>query len=78
MMNWLLTPETGEKFLIFILRLIKYLSSHHEDLKFQAGNDIYNQLIRTIKQFHEQLNNAYEKSLFPYNIKPLLNVFNLF
>jgi hypothetical protein len=78
MMNWLLTPETGEKFLIFILRLIKYLSSNRDELKSHAGNDIYNQLVTTMKRFHEQLNNAYEKSLFPYNIKPLLNAFNLF
>lgn len=70
MMNWLLTPETGEKFLIFILRLLKYLSTHRDDLDIQS--------IETVKQFHQKLKNAYEKSLFPYNIKPLLNVFNLF
>ncbi|UJR10187.1 hypothetical protein I4U23_014402 [Adineta vaga] len=29
MMNWLLTPETGEKFLIFLLRLMKYFTSNH-------------------------------------------------
>ena len=79
MMNWLLTPETGEKFLIFILRLIKYLSSNRDELKSQSGGEeIYNQLISTIKRFHQQLTNAHEKSLFPYNIKPLLNAFNLF
>jgi len=78
MMNWLLTPETGEKFLIFILRLIKYLSSHRDELKSQSNDEIYNQIILTIKRFHQQLNTAYEKSLFPYNIKPLLNAFNLF
>jgi hypothetical protein len=78
MMNWLLTPETGEKFLIFILRLMKYLSSYQEELKSQSGDEIYNQLTSTIKRFHDQLKNAYEKSLFPYNIKPLLNVLNLF
>lgn len=70
MINWLLTPETGEKFLIFILRLLKYLSAHREDLDSQS--------IQTIKQFHQKLKNAHEKSLFPYNIKPLLNVFNNF
>jgi hypothetical protein len=70
MMNWLLTPETGEKFLIFLLRLIKYLSSHRDDLG--------DRLMTTIKQFHEQLKTAHEKSLFPYNIKPLLNAFNFF
>jgi hypothetical protein len=74
MMNWLLNPETGEKFLIFILRLIKYLSSHRDDLK-SYSND---RLIPTMKQFHEQLKTAHEKSLFPYNIKPLLNAFNFF
>ena len=78
MMNWLLTPETGDKFLIFILRLIKYLSSNRDELKSQIEDDIYNQLILTMKRFYEQLNNAYEKSLFPYNIKPLLNAFKLF
>jgi hypothetical protein len=78
MMNWLLTPETGEKFLIFILRLIKYLSSNRDELKSQVSEEIYQQLILTIKRFHEQLTNAHEKSLFPYNIKPLLNAFNLF
>lgn len=78
MINWLLTPETGDKFLIFILKLIKYLSSNREELKAQAGNDLYQNLVRTMKSFHDQLKNAYEKSLFPYNIKPLLNAFNLF
>lgn len=75
MMNWLLTPETGDKFLILILRLIKYLSSHRADLQSHADEKIY---IQTIKRFHEQLKTAHEKSLFPYNIKPLLNAFNLF
>lgn len=75
MMNWLLTPETGDKFLILILRLIKYLSSHRADLQSHADEEIY---IQTIKRFHEQLKTAHEKSLFPYNIKPLLNAFNLF
>ena len=74
MINWLLTPETGEKFLIFILRLIKYLSSHRDDLKSQLND----RLITTMKQFHEQLRTAHEKSLFPYNIKPLLNAFHFF
>ncbi|CAF4216509.1 unnamed protein product, partial [Rotaria sp. Silwood2] len=78
MINWLLTPETGEKFLIFILRLIKYLSLNHNELKSQAGDNLYNQIIITMNRFHQQLKNAYEKSLFPYNIKPLLNAFNLF
>ncbi|CAF4072935.1 unnamed protein product, partial [Rotaria sp. Silwood2] len=78
MINWLLTPETGEKFLIFILRLIKYLSLNHNELKSQAGDNLYNQIIITMNRFHQQLKNAYETSLFPYNIKPLLNAFNLF
>ena len=78
MMNWLLTPETGDKFLILILRLIKYLSSHRADLQSHAEEEIYNRLIQTIKRFYEQLKTAHEKSLFPYNIKPLLNAFNLF
>lgn len=78
MMNWLLTPETGDKFLILILRLIKYLSSHRDELQTHADEEIYNRILVTIKQFHEQLKNAHEKSLFPYNIKPLLNAFNLF
>ncbi|CAF3373507.1 unnamed protein product [Rotaria sp. Silwood1] len=68
MINWLLTPETGEKFLIFILRLIKYLSLNHNELKFQAGDNLYNQIILIMNQFHQQLKNSYEKSLFPYNI----------
>ena len=78
MINWLLTPETGDKFLILILRLIKYLSSHRDDLQLHANEEIYDRIILTIKQFHEQLKTAHEKSLFPYNIKPLLNAFNLF
>lgn len=75
MMNWLLTPETGEKFLIFILRLMKHLSTRQTELKVQCQTK---EFYETIKQFHHQLRTASDKSLFPYNIKPLLNIFNLF
>ena len=78
MINWLLTPETGETFLLFILQLIKYLSPNRNELKSQAGDNIYNQLIVTMNRFYDQLKTAHEKSLFPYNIKPLLNAFKLF
>lgn len=78
MINWLLTPETGDKFLIFILRLIKYLSQNRDELKSQADNIVYNQIIITMNQFRNQLKTSHEKRLFPYNIKPLLNAFNLF
>jgi hypothetical protein len=53
---------------------MKYLSSHRDELKSQFND----RMISTMKQFHEQLKTAHEKSLFPYNIKPLLNAFNFF
>ncbi|CAF1530805.1 unnamed protein product [Adineta ricciae] len=44
MLNWLLTPETGEKFLIFILRLVKYFAANRDEFKSQIENENYNQL----------------------------------
>lgn len=69
MMNWLLTPETGEKFLLFLLRLVKYLAGNRE--QFHTEHESH----ATMKRFYEQLKNAHDKALFPYNIKPLLNAF---
>jgi hypothetical protein len=73
MINWLLTPETGEHFLIFILRLIKYVFSNANTFE----STTIERLRTVLEQFHQQLHHAWEKSLFPYNIKPLLNAFQL-
>ena len=67
MINWLLDPETGERFLLLILRLMKHLSGHPYNMELNV--------VTALKRFHQQLTHAYEKSLFPYNIKPLLNAF---
>ena len=67
MINWLLDPETGERFLLLILRLMKHLSAQPRDIE--------SNIVITLKRFHDQLKHAHEKSLFPYNVKPLLNAF---
>ena len=78
MINWLLTPETGERFLLLFLRLMKYFVANQSQIELQTDDETRQRLLATLKRLHEQLDNASKKSLFPYNIKPLLNVFPRF
>lgn len=75
MINWLLTPETAEGFLIFILRIVKHYYAHRQNFQEQSNVQHTHKLEDMFKQLQKKLNDAHEKALFPYNIKPLLNAF---
>ncbi|CAF1525296.1 unnamed protein product, partial [Didymodactylos carnosus] len=76
MFNWLLSPETEHYFLVLLLKLCKYfaINNNHKQLQLVT---VYERTMITMKQFYEKLNNAQQKQLFPYDIKPLLNVFKI-
>ena len=78
MINWLLSPETGERFLLLLLRLVKYFVANRSEIELQTDEESRHRFLVTLQRLHEQLDNASKKSLFPYNIKPLLNAFPRF